>query len=77
MDKNVIGTIYLTTEQYDWYGQDVGWDTNIIYRDEMSMPFDYFYSPDGVGRVWVNTLQELHESVFLETAKILVVRKKR
>lgn len=77
MDNNVIGTIYLTTEQYDWYGQDVGWDTNIIYKDEMSMPFDYFYSPDGEGRVWVDTLQELHDNVFLETTPILVVRKKK
>ena len=75
---NIVGSMYLTEPEYDWYGQDVGWKTNTIYRDEFgSMPFSYFYSPDGVGRVWHNTLEEIYEYVFLPNTPIVIVRKAR
>jgi hypothetical protein len=73
MNKKVM---FLTTDEYDWYGEDKGWDTEVIYKDEMGMPFDYFYSPDGIGRIWHNTLQEIYDNVFVVGTPIIVVRQK-
>ena len=75
--SRIIGTMYLTEPEYDWYGQDKGWDTYTIYKDEFgSMSFSYFYSPDGIGRIWHNTLKEMYDYVFPTTTPIIVVRRK-
>lgn len=75
--SNIIGNLYLTKDEYDWYGEEVGWNTLIIYKDETGgfEPFNYFYSPDGVGRIWLNTLDEMYK-IFDETAKIVIVKRK-
>lgn len=75
--SKIIGKLYLTTDEYNWYGEEKGWDTEVIYKDEMSgcEPFGYFYSPDGVGRIWHN-LDDLYKYVFGESIPIIIVRKK-
>jgi hypothetical protein len=73
MNKKVM---FLTTDEYDWYGEDKGWDTEVIYQDEMGSKTDYFYSPDGIGRIWHDTLKEMYDYVFLPTTPIIVVRQK-
>lgn len=73
--SKIVGKLYLTAEEYDWYGEEVGWNTEVIYKDETgSMPFDYFYSPDGTGRVWHSTLKEMYDYVFVVETPIIVVR---
>jgi hypothetical protein len=69
-------TIKLTEEQYDWYGEDVGWRTDVIYQDEMGSITNYFYSPDSIGRIWHDTLKEMYDYVFLPDTPIIVVRRK-
>lgn len=73
MSKKVM---FLTTDEYDWYGMDKGWDTEVIYQDEMGSKTDYFYSPDGVGRIWHDTLKEMYDYVFVVGTPIIVVRRK-
>ena len=68
--------IHLTTDEYEWYGEEKGWRTDVIYKDEMGTPTDYFYSPDGIGRVWHDTIEEMYEYVFLPNTPIIVVRQK-
>lgn len=68
--------MYLSQPEYDWYGLEKGWNTNVIYQDEMSKKTLYFHSPDGVGRIWHDTLKEMYEFVFEPSASIVIVRKK-
>jgi len=73
MNKKVM---FLTTDEYDRYGEDKGWDTEVIYQDEMGSKTDYFYSPDGIGRIWHDTLKEMYDYVFVVGTPIIVVRQK-
>jgi hypothetical protein len=65
MERNTMtkptkkSVMYLTHADYEWRGMEEGWRTDVIYQDEMGKTTDYFYSPDGVGCVWVDTLEEL------------------
>lgn len=68
--------MYLTTQDYDFYGEEKGWDTEVIYQDEMGSKTDYFYSPDGIGRIWHDTLKEMYDYVFVVGTPIIVVRQK-
>jgi hypothetical protein len=54
----VIGTLFLTENEFDWFGEENGWATDIIYKDETTNKTDYFYSPDGIGRIWLS-LEEI------------------
>lgn len=69
--------MYLTAQDYDFYGEEKGWDTEVIYKDEMGSATDYFYSPDGLGRIWYDTLQEMYDFVFQPDTPIIVVRNKK
>jgi hypothetical protein len=56
------GTLYLTSEEFEWRGMEkLGWQVGVIYQDEMAIDDDtwYFYSPDGIGRVWYDTLEQM------------------
>jgi len=37
------------------------WDTDRIYTYEENGQWFYFFSPDGVGRIWYDTLAETKE----------------
>jgi hypothetical protein len=78
MTKPTKSTIYLTDSDYEWRGMEEGWRTDVIYQDEMGKTTDYFYSPDGVGCVWVDTLEELLATCYdyNENSPIVIVRRK-
>jgi hypothetical protein len=82
MERNTMtkptkkSVMYLTSEDYEWRGMEEGWRTDVIYQDEMGKTTDFFYSLDGVGCVWVDTLEELLENSYDydENTPIIILR---
>jgi hypothetical protein len=56
----ITSVLYLTPDEFENRGTGKGWKLDTAYESEMEKgKTSYFFSPDGVGRVWFDTLDEL------------------